>query len=85
MFQLPTLENLNTYKVEQERNATVSLKEALEDKNPYEPVSVDIYFPERRSYRYVFIRNLKKCGIPIANTILFAQFYEGSYGNEYFM
>ena len=46
-----------TYKVKRERNAVVSLKEALEDKNFYEPVSVDIYFPERRSYRYVFIHS----------------------------
>ena len=28
---------------------------------------------------------LKKCGILIANTILFAQYYEGSHGNRYFM
>ena len=55
IFQLPTLENLNTYKVKRERNAIVSLKEALKDKNFDEPVSVDIYFLERRSYRYVFI------------------------------
>ena len=65
IFQLPRLENLNTYKVERERNAIASLKEALEDKNFYEPANVDIYFQERRSYWYVFIRNLKKCGIPI--------------------
>ena len=65
IFQLPRLESLNTYKVERERNAIVSLKEALEDKSFYQPASVDIYFPECRSYRYVFIRNLKKCGIPI--------------------
>ena len=64
IFQFPTLENSNTFKVERERNAIVSLKEALEDKKFYEPVSVDIHFPERQSYRYVFIRNLKKCGIP---------------------
>ena len=64
IFQFLTLENLNTFKVERERNAIVSLKEALEDKKFYEPVSVDIHFPERQSYRYVFIRNLKKCGIP---------------------
>ena len=55
IFQLPILENLNTYKVKRERNAIVSLKEALKDKNFDEPVSVDIYFLERRSYRYVFI------------------------------
>ena len=73
------------YKVERERNATVSLKGGLEDKNFYEPVSVHIHFLERRSYRYVFIRNLKKFGIPIANTNLFAQYYEGSHGNRYFM
>ena len=85
IFQFLTLENLNTFKVERERNAIVSLKEALEDKNFYEPVRVDIHFPERRSYRYVFIRNLRKCGIPIANAILFAQYYEGSQGNRYFM
>ena len=85
IFQFLTLENLNTFKVERERNAIVSLKEALEDKNFYEPVSVDIHFPERRSYRYVFIRNLKKCGIPIANAILFAQYYEGSQDSRYFM
>ena len=60
------------YKVEQERNAIVSLKEALEDKNFYKPVSVDIHFLECQSYQYIFICNLK-CGIPIANTILFAQ------------
>ena len=54
IFQLPTY---TTYKVKRERNAIVSLKEALEDKNFYEPVSVDIYFPERRSYRYVFIHS----------------------------
>ena len=65
IFQLPRLENLNTYKVERERNAIASLKEALEDKNFYEPANVDIYLTERRSDRYVFIRNLKKCGIPI--------------------
>ena len=28
---------------------------------------------------------LKKCGIPIANTILFAQYYEGSHGNRCFI
>ena len=50
IFQLPRLENLNTYKVERERNAIASLKEALEDKNFYEPANVDIYFQERRSY-----------------------------------
>ena len=55
IFQLPTLENLNTYKAKRERNAIVSLNEALKDKNFDVPVSVDIYFPERRSYRYVFI------------------------------
>ena len=27
---------------------------------------------------------LKKCGIPNANTILFAQYYEGSHGNRCF-
>ena len=85
IFRLPTIENLNTYKVERERNAIVSLKEALKDKNFYKPVSVDIHFPERRSYRYVFIRNRKNCGIPIVNTILFAKYYEGSHGNRYFM
>ena len=50
IFQLPRLENLNTYKVERERNAIASLKEALEDENFYEPANVDIYFQERRSY-----------------------------------
>ena len=28
---------------------------------------------------------LKKCGIPIPNTILFAQYYEGSHGNRHFI
>ena len=43
------------YKVKRERNAIVSLNEALKDQNFDEQVSVDIYFPESRSYRYVFI------------------------------
>ena len=84
IFQLPTLENLNRY-AEQERNAIVSLKEALEDKNLYKPVSVDIHFLECQSYQYTLICNLKKCGIPIANTIILAQYYEGSHGNRYFL
>ena len=84
-FNYLTLENLNTYKVERERNAIVSLKEALENKNFYGPVKVDIHFLECQSYRYVFICNLKKFGISTANTILFAQYYEGCHGNRYFM
>ena len=35
IFQLPTHGNLSACKVERERNAIVSLKEALDDKNFY--------------------------------------------------
>ena len=62
LFQLPSLESFTTHKVDHERNAIKSLTEILEDKDFYEPVCVDIHFPERRSYRYVFVRNLKKFG-----------------------
>ena len=70
-------------KVEWERNTILRLKEVLKDNNFYEPVSVDIHFPEHQNNWYVFICNLKKFGIPIANTILFAQYYEGSDGRRY--
>ena len=85
VFQLHTLETLNKYKVGRERNSIVSLKKALEDKNFHEPVSADIHFPERWGYRYVFICNIKNFGIPIANNILFAQYYERSHSSSYFM
>ena len=51
IFQLPTLENLKTYKVEQERNTIVSLKEVLEDKT-FTSQLVLIFI---RRYQYVFI------------------------------
>ena len=70
-------------KVEWERNTILRLKEVLKDNNFYEPVSVDIHFPEHQNNWYVFICNLKKFGIPIANAILFAQYYEGSDGRRY--
>ena len=77
IFQLPTLENLKTYKVEQERNTIVSLKEVLEDKT-FTSQLVLIFI---QRYQYVFIWRLKKFGIPINNAIIFAQYYLGSHGN----
>ena len=93
IFQLTTLENLNTYKVERDRNAIVSLKEALEDKNFYEPVSADIktftsqlvlIFISRNAevidmFLFVILKSVN------TYTILFTQYYEGSHGNRHFM
>ena len=83
--ELPFLTSLSTYKLQRERNAIEQVLTDLESKDFYEPVSVDYYFLERRSYGYLFYKNLKSFGIPLGNTILFAQYYTGSKGNKYFI
>lgn len=62
--------NFQTYKVKRERNVIVSLRETLQNKDVYNPVSVNIHFPECCGYHYNFICNIKKSGMPIANTIV---------------
>ena len=84
-FELPHLSSVSTYKVNRERDAVESLVEALQTKDFYKPVSVDLHFVERHSYRYSFFKHLKEFGFPIENVLLFAQYYKGAVGNKHFV
>ena len=85
LFELPTVNNLEVYKIKQEHEALESLIDCLEKKDFYEPISVDYHFTERRSYRRAFYKHLKEQGITIENVMLFAQYYRGASGNKYFV
>ena len=73
LFELPTVNNLEVYKIKREHEALDSLIECLENKDFYEPISVDYHFTERRSYYHAFYKHLKEQGIAIKNVMLFAQ------------
>ena len=84
VFSLPELETIDKYTTQREKTAILNLEEALKEKNFYEPISLDMHFTERASFRYVFICNLKKYGVSVQNCILFAQYMKGTQGNRYF-
>ena len=78
-------ESLGKFTVQREKDLMERIVGELELKDFYEPVSVDYYFTERRSYQYLFFKNLKSFGVPVTETVLFAQHYGGSKGNKYFV
>ena len=82
VFSLPELETIDKYTTQREKTAILNLEEALKEKNFYEPISLDMHFTERASFRYVFICNLKKYGVSVQNCILFAQYMKGAQGND---
>ena len=84
-LSLPGLETIEKYTTQRKKTAILNLKEALKEKNFYKPISLDMHFTERASFRYVFICNLKKYGVSVQNCILFAQYMKGAQGNRYFM
>ena len=59
VFLLPELKTIDKYTTQREKIAILNLDQALKEKNFYEPISLDIHFTERASFRYVFICNLK--------------------------
>ena len=85
LFELPTVNNLEVYKIKREHEALESLIERLEKKDFYEPISVDYHFTERRSCRHAFYKHLKEQGITIESVMLFAQYYRGASGNKSFV
>ena len=85
LFELPVTPSLTVYKTKQEHDALELLSERLENKDFYEPISIDFYLYEWRSYRHVFYKNLEEHGMTIDNVILFAQYYKGAMGNKYFV
>lgn len=56
LFELPVTPSLTAYKTKRERDALQLLLERLENKDFYEPISVNFHFYERRSYRHVFYK-----------------------------
>ena len=76
---------MSKYNTQCEKDAVEKIVKELESKDFYQPVSVDYYFTERRSYRCIFYKHLKWFGVPIKEIILFAQHYTGSNGNKYFV
>ena len=85
LFELPVTPSLTAYKTKRERDALQLLLERLENKDFYEPISVNFHFYERRSYRHVFYKKLKEHAMKINNVILFAQYCKGAMGNKYFV
>ena len=76
-LSLPGLETIEKYTTQRKKTAILNLKEALKEKNFYKPISLDMHFTERASFRYVFICNLKKYGVSVQNCIIFAQYMKG--------
>ena len=82
--ELPYLTNC-AYSIQREKNAVETIKELLQTKDFYEPISVNKCFLIARHLCYTFVKKLKENGISIKNTILFVQHYAGAKGNVYFI
>ena len=72
LTELPYLTNC-TYSIQREKNTVETIKELLQTKDFYEPISMNKCFPTDRHLHYTFVKKLKENGILIENTILFPQ------------
>ena len=66
--ELKHIESSTHYKIARERKAIEAIQQDLDSRDFYNPVNVDVHFPEKRIYRYDFVKNVTLIGFPNHST-----------------
>ena len=85
IIELKHIELFTHYKIARERKAIEAIQQDLDSKDFHDPVNVDVHFPDKRIYRYEFVKNVKLVGFPNHSITLLLHYVEGAKGNTYFM
>ena len=85
IIELKHIESSTHYKIAHERNTIEAMQQDLDSRYCYDPVNVNVHFPEKQIYHYEFIKNLKLTGLPNHQITLLVYYFERTTGNNYFM
>ena len=85
IIELKHTESSTRYKIARDRKAIEAIQQDLDSRDFYDPVNVDVHFPEKRMYRYEFVKNVNLIGFPNYSITLLVHYFEGATGNTYFM
>ena len=73
--ELKHIESSTHYKIARERKAIEAIQQDLDSRDFYNPVNVDVHFPEKRIYRYDFVKNVTLIGFPNHSITLLLHYF----------
>ena len=63
IIDLKHTESSTHYKIAHKRKTIEAIQQDLDSRDFYDPVNMDVHFPEKQIYRYKFVKNVKLTGL----------------------